>query len=235
MCSDNAAAAIPVPMRWELGLPNPAMHAHAPMNALSNLCVQDAPRPFWVWADMQEPLVREGLQQSGEFLSAADVDERVAALPFVENPGFLGRLSPFGLNVVRDYAAEYRLELTRLRSFLPYPSRLGAIFVFSSEEDAWRYADTYPERTRGRHLLRVMSVGEVRWSWHDSGWIELLRADPGPPQRLDDMTHAYWRGEPVFGHPLAGAAAASIREVMLLGRIGVQHDHGPQNPQPTRL
>ncbi|KQW46236.1 MULTISPECIES: hypothetical protein [unclassified Roseateles] len=108
----------------------------------SNLISQDGPRDFWVWADMHEPLVREGLQRSGEFVSAARVEEKVAALPFVENPGFLGQLSPFGLNVVRDYAVEYRLELHRLRQFLSHPSRMSAIFLFGFEGDAWRYAST---------------------------------------------------------------------------------------------
>jgi hypothetical protein len=193
----------------------------------SQLSAQDEPRPFWVWADLREPLVRESLDRSGEFLSVADVHERVAALPFVENPGFMGRLSPFGLNVVREYTVEYRLELKRLRQYLHYPSRLSAIFLFASEEDAWRYARAYPDRTRYRHLLALGTRGEYRWSWHDSAWIELMRAEPEPPERLDEMADAYWRGEPV--PPSCRAGVESIREVLLLGRVAVQ-DRDRQGP-----
>lgn len=193
----------------------------------SNLNRQQAPRDFWVWADLHEPLVREGLQGSGEFLSAARVEEKVAALPFVENPGFLGRLSPFGLNVVRDYAVEYRLELQRLRRFLGHPSRMSAIFLFGFEGDAWRYASAYPERTRHRHLLRVTTCGTARWSWHDSGWIEVLRSAPPDFERLDDMVCAYWRGEEASrGLPFCPQPEC-IFEVLFLGRIAVRHDHGP--------
>lgn len=41
-----------------------------------NLKRQDAPCDFWVWADLHEPLVRQGLHGSGEFLSAAQVEEK---------------------------------------------------------------------------------------------------------------------------------------------------------------
>lgn len=192
-----------------------------------NLHGHDVPHDFWVWADLREPLVRQGLLSSGEFVSAAHVEEKVAALPFVENPGFMGQLSPFGLNVVRDYAVEYRLELMRLRQFLGCPSRLSAIFLFGAEGDAWRYARAYPERTRHRHLLRVTTRGAVRWSWHDSGWIEVLRALPQDAPQLQAMAAAYWRGEPaVQGLPCCPAPACII-EVLFLGRIAVRHDHGP--------
>jgi len=194
---------------------------------MPNLNSQGAPHDFWVWADLREPRVREGLQGSGEFRSAAQVEEKVAALPFVENPGFLGQLSPFGLNVVRDYAVEYRLELQRLRRFLTHPSRLSAIFLFGEEDDAWRYARTYPERTLHRHLLRVTTCGGARWSWHDSGWIEVLRATPPGSERLDDMACAYWRGDEAPQGLHFCPAPACIFEVLFLGRIAVQHDHGP--------
>lgn len=186
-----------------------------------NLWEGTLPRHCWVWADLREPLVRSSLRRWGEFFSVAEVWERVAALPFVENPGFLGRLSPFGLNVLRDYTVEYRLELRRLRRFAHHPSRLGAIFLFANEAEAWRYAQAYPERTAQRHLLRVVTRGRCRCSWHDGGWIELLRSGAVRRHRLDEMADAYWRGEAVHPPVECHAEVASIWELLLLGRIAV--------------
>jgi hypothetical protein len=190
----------------------------------SNLFEGSRSREFWLWADLDEPLVRQGLANSGRFVSACGVGTQQVVLPFIENPGFLGPLSPFGLNVVREYAAEYRLELARLRHFLEYPSRLSAIFLLNSEDDARRYAEHHPQQTRTRELLRAWCEGPCRYSEHDSRWIDVLRTTD-QAHAPNEMAHGYWRGEPVPPPVLEAARLPTgpqpLSEVLFLGEMRV--------------
>jgi hypothetical protein len=182
-------------------------------------------REFWLWADLDEPLVREGLAGSGRFVSACEVGTQQVVLPFIENPGFLGPLSPFGLNVVREYQAEYRLELARLRRVLEYPSRLSAIFLLNTEDDAWRYAEFHAQQTRSRQLLRAWCEGTCHYSEHDSRWIDVLRAADLPHAARNEMAHGYWQGDPVPSEVLARARLPrgphGPSEVLFVGEIRV--------------
>jgi hypothetical protein len=182
-------------------------------------------REFWLWADLEEPMVRQGLAGSGRFVSACEVGSQQVVLPFIENPGFLGPLSPFGLNVVREYRAEYRLELARLRHFLDYPSRLSAIFLLNTQDDAWRYAEHHRQQTGSRRLLRAWCEGPCHCSEHDSRWIDVLRTADLPDAARNEMAHGYWQGDPVPPQALEAArlprGADGLSEVLFVGEIRV--------------
>jgi hypothetical protein len=146
------------------------------------------------------------------------VDAREAVLPFLRNPDFAGDLSPFALNVLHQYGAEYGLELVRARDFPAYPSRLCAIFLLRSQAEAQAYGEHHPLQVRDRVLIPVRTRGEWRASVHDSCWIDLLRARRGiDGAEARRIAQGYWRGEPA--HRGGPGGVSPIHEVLLLGRI----------------
>jgi hypothetical protein len=177
------------------------------------------PATFWVWVDPDSPTLKQRLERRapgdpGSFGSAAGLDAREAVLPFVHNPAFSGELSPFALNVLHEYAAEYALELHRARHCAHCPSRLCAIFLLRSHDEAVAYGDRHARQVDRRVLVPVQTVGGWRASVHDSRWIDRLRAHRGlGPREADRIAGHYWRGDACDGH------GPPVYEVLLLGRI----------------
>jgi len=94
---------------------------------------------------------------------------------FLPNPEFKTFISPFQNNLLRNYIAEYNLELSRQRSFGAYPGRLQAIFLLDSAEEAQKYAARHPDHAGTRLLKRCTTVGAYHYSVHDSAWVNFLR------------------------------------------------------------
>jgi hypothetical protein len=143
---------------------------------------------------------------------------------FVPNPKFEGFISPFQNNLLRSYIAEYNLERTRQLEFEEYPCRLQAIFLLDSEEEAERYAARHPDHVGKRVLKRCETVGDYRFSIHDSAWVNFLRTGHSMDQpTLDHVGRAYWSGERVVDHHLMSMGREwsedPIHEVLFLGRV----------------
>jgi hypothetical protein len=143
---------------------------------------------------------------------------------FLPNPKFKTFISPFQNNLVRNYMAEYNLELARQRSFTEYPCRLQAIFLLDSEEEAQKYAERHPDHVSRRQLKRVKTNGPCTYSLHDSSWVNFLRVGHSMDEKtLDYVGRAYWAGELAIDHPLESMgrpwSQKPIQEVLFIGRV----------------
>ena len=109
---------------------------------MPNLFTSNEPVDFWVWVNPDNWLVRHQ----------------------IPNPEFQGELTPFLHGVMRDYMAEYNLELARLSSFNEYPSRLNAIYLFLNEEEAHKYSDRHKWHVGDRiqHPSWHLRIGPAR-------------------------------------------------------------------------
>lgn len=85
---------------------------------------------------------------------------------FIPNPDLQGDITPYQLNIMREYRAEYNLELGSENGFISYPSRLNAIYLFESSSEAHRYKDSHLEQVGNRILKKVKSVTSHKL--HDS-------------------------------------------------------------------
>lgn len=189
----------------------------------NNLVVGQEPTDFFVWIDPANWLVSYHIRTLGCFISGGWPARR-SNLPFLPNPEFDGPVTPFQMTVMKEYTAEYNLEINREHSFSNYPSRLNAIFLLQSEADAQDHEKRHPAHVGNRVLRRVRSAGQYTYSTHDSGWIDFMRLRHGmPDESIRDSTHAYWQGRNVEDHTLESMGAAwtqpPIREVLCIGRI----------------
>src|SRR5258708_6976038 len=104
----------------------------------TNLKTGSTPVEFCVWVDPDTMIVAHNVKLIGQFHSVQRLNPR-QILPFLPNPEFKDVfISPFCLGVMRPYIAEYNLELARNNRFQLYPSRLGAVFLLPSREEALR-------------------------------------------------------------------------------------------------
>lgn len=94
---------------------------------------------------------------------------------FLPNPSSRTFVSPFQNNLLRAYMAEFNLEMSRERSFSEYPSRLHAIFLLDSEEEAEKYAKHHPEHVSKRVLKQARTAGSYTFSRHDASWVDFFR------------------------------------------------------------
>lgn len=189
-----------------------------------NLHLDEAPTDFWVWINPSSFLVRHQISVAGCFFSAGSVGRGPSNLPFVPNPAFKGDISPFSIGVTHHYTAEYNFEINREHYFPDYPSRLNAIYLLRSENEAMAYKERHMGHVGGRVLKKVHSVGAYAYSEHDSSWVDFLRLNHScDDQTIYDATQAYWRGVNVSDCSLRSMGKAwtesLITEVLYLGRI----------------
>jgi hypothetical protein len=190
---------------------------------MGNLDMSHTQRDFFVWVDPSDFLVRHQVSIVGCFTSTP-VETGQPCLMFLPNPDFQTFVSPFQNNLLRAYLAEYNLELGRERLFPLYPSRLQAIFLLSSEDEAHAYAETHPKHVANRILKRAHTNGPYRFSIHDSSWVDFLRQTLMIDQQsLDLAARAYWTGVAVQDTQLQSMGQPWTRErvpeVLFEGRI----------------
>jgi hypothetical protein len=190
---------------------------------MTNLVKGDEERTFFVWVNPDDFLVQHQVGQIGSFTNTP-TEEGQPTLMFLPNPEFKTFISPFQNNLVRLYAAEYNLEIARAGSFRNYPSRLHAIFLLDSEENASGYGKRHPEHVGGRILKRAKTSGSYVYSVHDSSWIDFLRLSHSIDQSSLDLTcRAYWSGQKVEQHHLESMGKSwnqeYLPEMLFLGRI----------------
>lgn len=191
---------------------------------MPNLFSSQEPADFWVWVNPDNWLVNHQITVTGGFTSGGIIEERKSNLMFIPNPQFRGDITPFQHGVMREYMAEYNLELSREASFGQYPSRLNSIYLFNSEEDAHKYGTQHKWHVGDRILKKCRSVTPCVYSIHDSSWVDFLRLTHSvDAQSIDSVGQAYWTGQRVqdcklqsMGRPWTQDA---IFEVLFIGRV----------------
>ncbi len=191
---------------------------------MTNLYRADLSKDFYVWINPNNFLVRHQIEVVGSFFSGGNLEPRETNLMFIPNPKFKGDLTPFQFNVMQKYVTEYNLELCREAYFKDYPSRLNAIFLFHSEEEAQKYKQRHFEHVKDRILKKAKTVGSYLYSQHDSSWVDFLRL--GHCIALGDTNNccqAYWNGVNVEQCELLSVGKpwteSPIIETLFLGRI----------------
>ena len=191
--------------------------------SVENLVGDNEQRVFYVWVDLNDQLTRQQVEGAGCLVS---IPPEVGSqrLLFLPNPEFRSALSPFQNNILRNYTAEYNLEIAREKSFPRYPSRLQAVFLFASGSDAASYHALHPEHVGGRVLKAVRTVGPYIFSTHDGSWVDFLRLPHSVDTRsLEVISEAYWMGRKVLGSRLASWNSPwqqePIAEVLFAGRV----------------
>ena len=144
---------------------------------------------------------------------------------FIPNPDFGGDITPFQHGVMREYMAEYNLEMGRtFYTFTDYPSRLNAIYLFDQEEEAHKYKARHMTHVGDRILKKARSVTPCVYSKHDSSWVDFLRLPHcTDPETISFISKAYWSGATVEGCQLESMgkpwSQPPIIEFLFLGRI----------------
>ena len=193
---------------------------------MENLFTNTEPVDFWVWVNPNDWLVQHQISVVGGFSSGGLVpDEKKSNLMFIPNPDFAGDITPFQHGVMREYMAEYNLEMGReFYNFKHYPSRLNAIYLFDNELDAVKYKERHMNHVGNRILKKAKSVTPCVYSKHDSSWIDFLRLRLSIDQQtISFISQAYWSGTKVEGHQLIAMdkpwSLEPIIEILFLGRI----------------
>ena len=96
--------------------------------------------------------------------------------------------------------------------------------LYETEEEANKYYERNPSHVKGRELKHVRTVGEYKYSRHDSSWVNFLRLDGMKDYNtIHSVCHCYWKGETVEGHKLEfmgnSWTESPIFEILLLGRV----------------
>lgn len=190
---------------------------------MKNLINGEQEKAFYVWVKPKDIYANFNANMVGSFVSVTNKEDNLMFLP---NENFSGYISPFQGNLLRQYLAEYKLEISRKKNFADYPSRLSSTFLFEDETEAAKYAESHQFHVGDRELLRGKTVGPYTYSRHDLGWIDFLRS----PLLIDEkiiqkMCESYWKGESVAEFHLElmeksiSAIATSIFEILFIGRI----------------
>lgn len=162
---------------------------------MKNLYQSNISKNFFVWINPNDFLARHQITEIGSFFSGGNLQERKTNLMFIPNPEFKGDITPFQINVMRNYMVEYNLELCRMTYLKSYPSRLNAIFLFHSEEEAQKYKKRHGMHIQERILKKIKTVGPYIYSQHDSSWIDFLRLGHCmTPENTERSCKSYWQG-----------------------------------------
>lgn len=191
---------------------------------MDNLFKSDQPRDFWVWINPTNFLVQHNIKFTGGFTSVPSSFDSNQSLMFIPNPDFQGFISPFQNNILRNYRAEYNLEVTRERFFTDYPSRLNSIFLLETFEEAKKYRKENLQHVDNRTLEKVKTVSNYIYSNHDSAWVDFLRDDHSLDSlTLEKVTKAYWSGQKVEDSELTSFGKEwkkdTVIETLFLGQI----------------
>lgn len=193
---------------------------------MANLFTSTVPVDFWVWVNPTNWLVRHQIRVIGGFFSGGLVSgNKKSNLMFLPNPDFDGDITPFQHGVMREYMAEYNLEMGReFYKFKQYPSRLNAVYLFDSEDEAHKYKERHLAHVGDRILKKGRSVTPCVYSKHDSSWVDFLRISHSvDAESISYVSKAYWSGVHVESCELMSMGQPwtqkPIIEVLFLGRI----------------
>ena len=191
---------------------------------MENLYQSDIQKDFYLWVNPNNFLVRHQITEVGSFFSGGNLEPRETNLMFIPNPKFKGDITPFQINMMQNYIAEYQFELCREAYFQSYPSRLNSIFLFHSEDEAQKYKKRHMGHVQGRILKKAKTCGHYLYSQHDSSWIDFLRLGHCmAPEVTNNSCKSYWQGINVEQCELQSISnpwtESPILETLFLGRI----------------
>ena len=142
---------------------------------MDNLISDSRQKDFYVFVDPQHFLVRHHITLGLGFVSVPE-NESNETLMFIPNPKFKGFISPFQNRLLLRYRVDYNLEIARREYFKEYPSRLHAISLLDSEEQAENYKSNNPQHVRDRQLKKIRTNGQyiyiqfmIQAGWTSSG------------------------------------------------------------------
>lgn len=163
---------------------------------MRNLSTDHERKEFFVWINLNDIMIKTNYEV-GEFFSIPENNKK-DNLMFLPNPNYGGFVSPFQGNLLRNYLAEYNLEISRRSYYSSYPSRLNALFLFEQEYEAKRYSLLNPDHIANRDLKKVISKNKYILSKHDANWIDFLRLPHSMDQEtIHNVCKSYWEGEVV--------------------------------------
>jgi hypothetical protein len=187
------------------------------------------PREFFVWVNPNDDLVQHNMGLVGTFIAGTveGLGGSPEYLQFVHNPKAKPSVfQPFHSNVIRNYTVEYKLEMARHSEFTQYPSRLWALYLLDSKDDAYAYRAAHPDHTRNRVLKRCVTVGRYSYSKHDAAWIDFLRLHPSLANGTwSECMRGYWSGARASDHGTFTASwgkpwkPQSVTEILFYGRV----------------
>lgn len=191
---------------------------------MTNIFSQQQKEDFWVWVNPDNWLVKHNITFTGGFTSGGLIEKKKSNLMFIPNSEFGGDISAFHHGITREYRAEYSLECSRERYFSQYPSRLNAIYLFKSEEEAYKYSKRYQGHVGDRKLKKCYSKVSLGYSIHDLSWVDFLRLPHSVDEKSQEyIGRAYWSGKKVEDCQLESMGKSWTREpileVLFLGRV----------------
>jgi hypothetical protein len=152
---------------------------------------------FYVWVNPNDFMANNNSKANLSFFSVPRGNDN---LMFIPNPNFKGGfISPFQMNLLGNYMAEYNLEIHRNMYFNSHPSRSNAVFLFENKDDASNYRERNLYHVGNRILKSAKTVDNYVYSKHDSSWIDFLRL-PGWKDEgtIFNTCNAYWEGKRVI-------------------------------------
>ena len=191
---------------------------------MSNLFTEKKEQLFYCWVD-HEFFITDHNYKNGSFFSVNPLPgESEDYLMFLPNKNVANFISPFQMRLLNSYMTEYNLELYRRQYLSSYPSRLTAVFLFESETDANKYKDRSFEHVGKRVLREVRATIMVKYSKHDSSWIDFLRLGGAIDiKTINECCKCYWEGITVekcsLEHFGKGWSEDPIFEILYLGRV----------------
>lgn len=165
---------------------------------MKNLFETTEEKVFYCWIDPNSFLSKHNFNVGAFTSSNLPPSEGEDHLMFLLNPNFSKVISPFQMNLLNSYLAEYNLELSRRAFFKRYPTRLASIFLFDSKEGAEKYKERNLELIKNRILVKGKSFGNYIYSKHDLSWIDFLRLwGSKDKETTDNICKSYWEGKTV--------------------------------------
>jgi len=192
---------------------------------MSNIYQGNEERDFWVWVNPNNWLVNHQISVTGQFFSGGLVNDKKSNLMFIPNPDFSGDITPFQMSMMNEYMADYNLEINREAYFANYPSRLNAIFLLPTEDEAEKYRERHMGHVGDRVLKKVKTIDNYLFSRHDSGWVDFMRQGHSMDNdTIHNVTQAYWKGVSVEDCELKSMgkpwSQTLITEVLYIGSVG---------------
>ncbi len=191
---------------------------------MKNFLRSDKPVDYWIWINPENWLVRHQIEFTGGFTSGGLLKKGNSNLMFTPNPDFQSDITPFQFGIMREYMAEYNLEMGREKYASNYPSRLNAIYLLESKDEAQKYKKRHMSHVGNRILKKVHSIGSYVYSKHDSSWVDFLRLTHSvDSETIAYVSKSYWGGVNVEDRQLLSMGKpwtqSPIIEILFLGRI----------------
>lgn len=195
-----------------------------PKTTNSNIHSSSEQRDFFVFVDPENWLVQHHVKIIGCFTSTPQLQPGGSSLALLPNPNFHGAISPFQNGMIMNYISDYNLEIHRADRYKLYPSRLSALFLLNSLDDAELYRSAHPDHVSGRILKRCTTNSQYIYSTHDAAWVDFMRLGHSMnDQTILNVTSAYWEGERATANIATTMGKPwipnSVQEVLFLGRV----------------